>query len=674
VPSGDGDNVPAELWRALGHIDEERLAAANELIGRAADIVADALAGSATEQTDELKDTLGDAHDHGVDAMRMLGQGREKITGYIADLAAGRAATPARKNTASTKTAAESVPGSQKPKPEKPAVDTTYIDRTYKNIEKEVAETWRKMQAGEEVDEQVAESMPSSIYALLQHALSAGDIPKAESYLAIMRGLKRKYDFAAACYAIGTENAFKVLREEMAADQQQRVKEYVRIMEEEPAKGLLGLLTKGLPDLMKSVIIECRNRGISADVWINRYSINNDEKWVRRWQYYQPVSEHFTALSATPVGDQQGVEKLADDYLADETQEGHVVHAQLRGVIKHIKDPGLKERLLRRYMAEERGALYDVQALYDHRSVGMHMLGQPSCTAEMVDDFTLSIDRILADMVQTGEYSEMKAKMFKLEWQLHVAHTYSRKPPAETVQLVESKIKAILDSDMPANVRVGKTDIGEDIKNLITKRSAVNAVGAIMVQLAKQCAIQGDFASAAAYAAVADRHLYAGAGTKVCLYSVYNSEDLKYFQPDDLEAMMSDVKARQIKLADALASGDTGVLAAEVRAAISSPKPEGYEDKNVDTFVVAALDRLVAADPKQGMALAKAAMERLRNYEISGDYWELSRILIENGDTGEIVAAYNLIERSFKDKPASMIGARLWLISTAQKAGRAKGN
>lgn len=670
VPSDDS-SIPAELNRALEHIRGDGIVAAGQHIAAAAEIVSDTLAPSGSELAGEIKGLLDAAGEHASNALSAQETGRRKITEYIADLAAGTTAETTQGSTASTVIAGDHRQRAKNTNPEKPQVEETYIDRTYKNIEDEVAETWRKMQAGEEVDRHVADNLSGSLHTVLRHALELGDIPKAESFLMILRQLKDKLVLAEACYAIGTEKAFTILHEEMEAAQKRRVQEYLRIMEEEPATGLLGLLSKAFPDLMKSVIIECRNRGISADSWIEKYSINNQEKWVRHWQYYQPISEDFTALSATPDVDQQGIEKLANDYLADETQEPHVVHAQLRKVIKHIKDPGLKERLFQRYMAGESSASYDLQILGEHYSLGIHMLGQPSCTDEMVEAFTSSIDRVLADMVKTGEYSEIQRKIFKLEWNVQVGHRYRHEPVAETVKPIKDLVQEILKSDMPDNITGTGITIVYDIRQLLTKRAALTNVNSRVTYLAKECALAGDFKSAATFAAASwDSRL----ATSVCLLYAHTNKDLKYFKPDDLEAMVSDTKARQIRLSGAMEADDTDALAADVQEAVTGPKPEGYEDKNVDRFVVAALEHLISIDPQRGMALVKTARDRLHDGEISGDYWDISRILIENGDKREIANAYNLIERSFTGNPAAKLIARQWLVQTVERVRKAKKN
>lgn len=469
-----------------------------------------------------------------------------------------------------------------------------------------------------------AETIDFMIVPLVQYAVAAGRTGQAEDYLALMANCKNPTHLAKACFDVGTPRAFQILHKALADERQKKVEQYLA-PERPPGNDILSLLQSLMPDVLHTVVIECRNRGLSSTEWIDTYAINRQDVWRQRIGHYVPQ----TVLSKPFQGEQTDLEPIMRDMLADPALDESDKRKLLRASIPYVKDIMLQCTLLDQYMAASPGSPVDYEDLRQHAVLGLRLLktSPEICTPGVNVFFETGIHRYIEQAMGAHDTKTIVSAITeRLLWQIH-KRTHDGMGAEDITAFVDDEVGATLKDYF--NDADGQPD---DKKQNVW----LTGIDMILKDEAVRRAEAGDMQGAAAFVKSMTIPYTKTGATEECFRYAKSEADIHLFVSDkDLAINPDETYRQQVALAKAMASGDAAAVASLTDALAAKLFSSKMANQPYIRYIEQGLAYLLRADRGRGIAIGRKILRSFENskYDSVARYEIVSEQLIKAGDT-----------------------------------------
>ncbi len=392
------------------------------------------------------------------------------------------------------------------------------------------------------------------------------------------------------------------------------------------------------------IMAACNTLGVSADVWIDTYAVDDDDRWYRRY-----LSRAYDLTRPGPNRDATTTQEAFDSHaaeLADRSPE--LIRYSVPSMLEAVVDPAVRETLVSRYSDEIRRVKPTPQIIEDALQVGSAVLADPLlCTDERVTFFKSIWEHGVQVLRQNGHsYGRIVATVYRYT---EAEMRHAGYPPEGVIKLIDAITTRSLKAGNHGSV-------------------AMQRHNERLSRAARGFAFDGNVAGAQEILRVMPPGEALRDAWTNCVQYVRTSADLEALQLDELALSADPALRMHHDIARMRIADDVDGLAAAMMQHLSEAHVPDTDNSQPDpalrnyhrVYAQAAYDAAVGLDRSRAPELAKQLVLAYRRLELPyDDMRQLVETLIAAGDTDEAQQSVAYINASYG---SNMPGARAWAL------------
>jgi hypothetical protein len=390
--------------------------------------------------------------------------------------------------------------------------------------------------------------------------------------------------------------------------------------------------------MLKGLIYVCAERDVPPDVWIEEYSVGSERKWQLYMQYYDLMDERSGHDDDTY---QQRLEQKVSELIEPGEYSEDFVYDQAGYALQFTKNPGLKERVIKRFRQASSEVALTAKTFKDLIWLGLDVIRDPElANKENVKFFEQAIDRDALSLHLRSVMDPFELVKEQLVWRtgLKVHYGATGRDVRDSINLLKSQMLTEDIPDKPSG-RMGIRRSKEDVEQLCDS---------LLMAYAGNYSDAGDFASARLFIYDMVNEPAQQRALKNCLERARSFEELEAIRPDEITLALRPGLHSQFKFAEAFLANDMDRLRV---FALGYARTIGEGNSHLKhDYIRDVHETYAAVDEPEAAAFAKELLTILRE---AGEHYSyvsyLSDALIRAGDPLEPGLAYRDINRCFKN-------------------------